>query len=91
MSNARFKVEYVPRWKKLPLMLREAEGFRQIGWVSGQRAYLVNNLHHGWVAFVNDQTPENIDCWFCPHCGASIWGSMRDKIVKAIKNQLITE
>lgn len=83
MNETRFKVEYVPRWKKVPLYVHGKDEFRQVGWVSGQRAYLVNNLSLGWVAFVDQQTPDNIDHWFCPHCKAAIWGSWRTKLEKA--------
>ena len=80
MSNPTFKVIDVPWYRRYPLLVSGPDGHRQVGWVSGQRAYLVNNLNHGWVAFVDQQTPENIDHWFCPHCNASIWGIQRRKI-----------
>lgn len=84
MSESRFKVAYVPWWRPVRLAQRKATGgWDFIGWVWRQRAYLVNNTAHGWVAFAEDQTPENIDVWFCPHCKASLWGSMRAKILNA--------
>ena len=82
MSEAAFKVVKVPWYRRYPLLVREPEGHRQIGWVSGQQAYMVNNLHHGWVAFVEDQTPDKIDHWFCPNCKAAIWGTQKSKITK---------
>lgn len=83
MSESRFKVIDVPWYRRYPLVVREPGGWRQVGWVSGQRAYMVNNLSQGWIAFVDDQTPENIDHWFCPNCKAAIWGSQRRKIEAA--------
>jgi len=47
----------------------ETDGYRKIGWVWNQKAYLVDNMIEGWVAFVKDQTPENIDVWWCDCCG----------------------
>lgn len=80
--STRFKVTHV-RWWHRPLRLckrTESGGFVQVGWVWNQRAYVVNNLTHGWIAFVEDQTPENIDIWFCRNCGATLWGTERSAI-----------
>ena len=88
MSESRWKVVYVPWWKKVPLLVTDKDGeHRQVGWVSRQRAYLVNNLSMGWVAFVDQQTPENIDHWFCPYCKAAIWGSHRSKLEKSMSTE----
>lgn len=77
----RFSVKHIRWWHKpVPLMAKHDNGFDQIGWVWNQRAYLVNNLAHGWIAFADQQTPENIDVWFCQHCGASLWDDARSKI-----------
>lgn len=85
MSGPRLKVVHIRWWHRpLPLVKRaEGGGFDQVGWVWNQRAYLINNLNHGWVAFVEDQTPENLDHWFCNHCGAVVWSAQRDKLKKA--------
>ena len=86
MSEARWKVVDLKWWNKpIPLWDNAGKNAKRVGWVWNQRAYLVNNLHVGWVAFVNDQTEDNIDLWFCPHCKASIWGSWKDKIVEKLK------
>ncbi len=55
----RFKVAYVPWWRPLPLVRKdESGGFTRIGWVWRQNARLVNNVHEGWIAFAEQQTPE---------------------------------
>lgn len=41
-------------------------GMKFVGWVWMQRAYLTNNVNHGWVAFVESQTAEYLDK--CPCC-----------------------
>lgn len=67
MSNRpRFKVAFcvIPR----RLAVHEGErGMRFIGWVWMQKAYLTNNLSHGWVAFLDNQTPDQLTK--CPCCG----------------------
>lgn len=70
--SERFKNIYVPWWKPVPLARWRSEdheqGFEFIGWAWRQRAYLVKNISHGWIAFVDMQTPENLrEC--CPACG----------------------
>lgn len=89
-SKSAFVVRHIRWWHRpVPLMHRHANGeFQQVGWVWNQRAYLVNNLVHGWIAFTDQQTPENIDIWFCHHCGASLWGSKRWAIEEAIKKEV---
>jgi hypothetical protein len=87
MSSPTFKVVHIRWWHKpVPLAKKTPHGLDLIGWVWNQRAYLVKNLHHGWIAFVDDQTPENIDHWFCRHCGASVWGTHRSRIETATKD-----
>lgn len=67
-------VGYVPWWWPVPLFARRPEALalepthRQIGWVYGQRAALTNNLHSGWIAFLEDQTEENLKPR-CEKCG----------------------
>lgn len=67
MSEPRVKVEYVPWYRPVRLVLREEGGFRFVGWVWRQKAYLVNNLHHGWIAFADDQDEKHLNT--CPSCG----------------------
>ena len=64
-----------PRWKTkfclLPRRLavvnnQDSNQMRFVGWVWLQRAYLTNNINHGWVAFLDKQTPEYLDV--CPCC-----------------------
>jgi hypothetical protein len=88
MSGPTFKVVNLRWWNRpVRLVKRGGEGhFDFVGWVWNQKAYLVKNLNHGWIAFVEDQTPENIEHWFCRNCGASIWGTMRSKIEAATKD-----
>lgn len=64
---SRFKVACVPWWRPVRLAVKTAEGYDFVGWVWRQKAYLVNNLHHGWIAFLDQQTPENLNR--CQHCG----------------------
>lgn len=69
MSGPRFKVAYVPWYRPVRLAMRNKDGtpgFDFVGWVWRQKAFLVNNLNHGWVAFVDDQTEENLKR--CPCC-----------------------
>lgn len=63
----RFIITYVPWWRPVRLAARHEHGFDFIGWVWRQKAYLVHNSHHGWIAFQEDQTPEKMNC--CPVCG----------------------
>jgi len=48
------------------LVARDAAGSYFVGWVWMQRARLTNNLHHGWVAFLDDQTKDKLR--ICPCC-----------------------
>lgn len=89
--ESRFKVVHIRWWHK-PVPLYDKgpndDHYRRIGWVWNQKAYLVNNLVEGWVAFAKDQTPENIDVWWCTCCGTSLWGSTREKLTQAIKGEV---
>lgn len=88
MSNPSWKVVHIHWWNKpVRLVAKNGDCLHFVGWVWNQRAYLVKNLHHGWIAFVEDQTPENIDTWFCDHCGASLWGNPRRRIEKALEEK----
>lgn len=81
MRDPTWKVVDIKWWHKpIPLWSGTGPEARQVGWVWNQRAYIVKNIHAGWVAFVGDQTPENLDVWFCSHCGGSLWLSQRIKI-----------
>jgi len=66
MSEPRWKVEYVPWWRPRRLAVKQGESNNFVGWVWRQKAYLTNNIHHGWVAFVEHQTEEKLTC--CPQC-----------------------
>ena len=89
MSKTAWQVRHIRKWHKpVPLVTRRGGDHVQVGWVWNQWAYLVNNLALGWVAFMEDQTPENIDIWKCAHCGASIHLTQRHKIEQAIKKDL---
>lgn len=61
----RFKTMFCLLPKRLAINEGE-EGMRFVGWVWMQRAYLTKNIHHGWVAFLNNQTSEYLDK--CPCC-----------------------
>lgn len=65
MSTPRFKVEYVPWWRPIRLAARNENGFDFIGWVWRQKAYMVNNINHGWIAFLEDQTLKNLTICHC--------------------------
>ena len=60
----RFKVDFV--WWPKKLAIKNKEEMRFVGWVWMQKAYLVNNLNHGWIAFVDQQTEEYLSV--CPCC-----------------------
>lgn len=88
--DSRFKVIRL-RWWHRPIRLydknNEEKHYRQIGWVWNQKAYLVDNLVEGWIAFAKDQTPEKIDVWWCRCCGSSIDNTTKEKLTKAIKGE----
>jgi hypothetical protein len=86
MTNPRWKLKRL-RWWNLPIPLyrRDDEGWTKIGWIWNQTAYIVNNIHHGWVAFVDDQTEERlkyIDVWSCQCCGAELSYDKKKNIEK---------
>lgn len=67
------------RWKLkfclLPRRLAVNDGdgsMRFVGWVWMQLAYLTNNINHGWVAFLDNQTPEHLSK--CPCCNRPVKG-----------------
>lgn len=64
---SRTRVAYVPWWRPIRLVMRNGNGFDFIGWAWREKVYMVNNMHHGWIAFVEDQTPANLSC--CKECG----------------------
>lgn len=74
MSRPSFQVRTIHWWNfPLPLVTRGPHAtFQRIGWAWRQKAYLVNNLTEGWIAFVEDQTQEKIDLFVCDHCGAAM-------------------
>lgn len=62
---SRWKTTFV-LWPRRLAVNEGGGGMRFIGWVWLQRAYLTNNLNHGWVAFLDNQTPEYLNK--CPCC-----------------------
>lgn len=63
--NSRFKVTFVLRPRRLAVV-DEDDSIRFIVWVWMQRAYIVKNVYHGWIAYVHNQKPEMIEK--CPSC-----------------------
>lgn len=85
-----FQVRHIRWWNKpIPLLTKRGGEHHRVGWVWNQWAYLVNNISMGWVAFVEDQTPENIHIWKCNHCGASLWITQRSEIEQSIKKSML--
>ena len=87
--NSRFQVVRLRWWHK-PVALYdndEKDGYRRIGWVWNQKAYLVDNMVEGWVAFVKDQTPEKIDVWWCDCCGMALDGVTKKKNRRIFKGE----
>jgi hypothetical protein len=68
MLDARFTIAFVWWPRRLAMWKPDRSGFDFIGWVWWQRARLVNNSHHGWIAFADEQTEEKLRT--CPCCGA---------------------
>lgn len=62
--SPRWKVSYV-LWPRR-LAVKNDDGMKFVGWVWLQKAYLTNNLNHGWVAFLDNQTEEYLSK--CPCC-----------------------
>lgn len=62
---ARWKLAFC-WWPRRLAVSEGANGMRFIGWVWLQTAYLTNNFNHGWVAFLDNQTPEYLER--CPFC-----------------------
>ena len=56
---------FIPR----KLCLLNEKSFEFLGWVWWQKAYLVNNLNYGWIAFADDQNEENLNPKPCEKCG----------------------
>lgn len=67
-SESRFQVRFA--WRPIRQVARtgpELGGFDFTGavyWL--RRVYAVNNLHHGWIAFQDQQTDDNLRR--CAHC-----------------------
>lgn len=89
MNSPRFKVKRLRWWNRpIPLYRKTAEGFTKIGWIWNQPAYIVNNIHYGWVAFVDDQTEERLkylDIWSCQCCGAELSYEKKENIKQYLK------
>lgn len=60
----RYKITYC--WWPRRLAQKQADGFEFVGWVWLQKARLVKNISHGWIAFLEEQTPEKLRT--CPCC-----------------------
>lgn len=56
---------FIPR----KLCVHNETHFQFVGWVWWQKAYLVKNLNHGWIAFVNDQNEDKLNHTTCRKCG----------------------
>jgi len=63
--------EYIPWYRPIRLARKTDKGSEFIGWLWRQKAFTVNNLHHGKIAFLEDQTPENLNKETCPLCKKS--------------------
>lgn len=63
---ARFKIAYTLLPRRLAMWNADRSGFDFVGWVWLQRARLVNNANHGWIAFVDEQTTDKLRT--CPSC-----------------------
>lgn len=59
------------RWWNLPIPLlsKSDRSWTQLGWVWNSKVYAVRNITHGWIAFVEDQTEENLTRQQCKRCG----------------------
>ena len=88
--NSKFRVTRL-RWWHRPIPLYDRtdteKNYRRIGWVWNQKAYLVDNMVEGWVAFAKDQTPEKIDVWWCSCCGMELDGMTKIRLTEAIKGE----
>lgn len=89
MANPSWKVKKLRWWNfPIPLYRKDSDKWTKIGWIWNQPAYIVKNIHHGWIAFVEDQTQARLsylDVWSCNCCGAEIWGSKKTAIENYIK------
>lgn len=66
--KTRIRVEYVHWWRPVKLARRTEKGSEFVGWGWGRKFYIVYNLWHGRIAFIDDQTYQKFDeC--CPYCG----------------------
>ena len=64
-QNPRFRVFYA--WRPIREAKKTTDGWEFTGryyWRSKVNA--VNNMHHGWIAFEDQQTPEHLSK--CPAC-----------------------
>lgn len=90
---SRFKTVRL-RWWNLPVPLYKRGSVDEnghakwirVGWVWNQKARLVNNIYEGWIAFVEDQTEENLEIWNCEHCGVSATYMKQGKIKDYLMN-----
>jgi hypothetical protein len=67
-----FKIAYTLMPRRLAMWNDERTAFDLIGWVWLQRARLVNNHYYGWIAFLDEQTPEKLRT--CPCCNQPVRG-----------------
>lgn len=69
MNEPLCKLCFVPWYRPVRLAHRKPEGGLEfIGWVWRQRAYLLWNMHHGWIAIDTMQTEEQLSQPQCPYC-----------------------
>ena len=70
-NNGIYGVVYVPWWKPIKIYSKAPKWERAeyapdqnwifIGWAWRQKVYAVKNYYEGWICFVEDQTPENLN------------------------------
>lgn len=70
MSKPKSKVAFV--WWPRRLTRSHTYGFDWVGWVWLQRAYLVYNVNHGWIAPLDYQTEEILNASTCLWCGQTL-------------------
>lgn len=86
MSGLRYRVAYVPWWRPIRLARLHSDGFDFVGWVWRAKAYQVKLQYYGWIAFVEDQTPEKLAC--CPQCNRpmdSARGTLVDRVSRRLR------
>lgn len=67
VNGLRSGVIYVPWWNPIKMFMRNGGEYKFIGWAWKQKVYAIENYYEGWICFIEDQTPENINV--CEKCG----------------------